>query len=269
MKKLLILFLLVSLGLLGGTSNAAITQTNVNGLQLDCGSEAGAAATDLCLEVMDIGSDASVLDIDGNGDITFRETGGSTSDPDFDVNGYANFDGAVELNSNTTLGSAVTDITTLTGKIAGATPINFDGSTADTVYTAFAITDPTSSTKTITFPAVTGTVQLTGAVTALTPGTSVTLTVQAGSAVFSDTITTDNQDQTIDASGAGSAGDRMTIIFVTDAAGIGDEVITFGTNIISTGTLTLANLASDVYTVSFVSDGTRWLETARTAVQTT
>jgi hypothetical protein len=114
-----------------------------------------------------------------------------------------------------------------------------------------------------------GTVHTSSTATALTPGAAVTLTVVAGLELFTDTIVTDNQDQTINASAGGSAGDRMTIKFVTDAAGSGDEVITFGTNMLSTGTLTLANLAADVYTVSFVSDGTNWIETSRTTVQTT
>lgn len=106
-----------------------------------------------------------------------------------------------------------------------------------------------------------------GAATALTAGTTVTLTVVAGNALFTDTITTDNQDQTINASGGGSAGDRMTIIFITDTGGSADEVITFGTNIRSTGTLTLADGTAERYLVSFVSDGTKWNEVSRTAKQ--
>lgn len=108
---------------------------------------------------------------------------------------------------------------------------------------------------------------LAGAVTALTPGAAVTLTVGTGRRMFTDTITTDNQDQTINASGTGTAGDEMRIIFITDAAGSADEVITFGTNFRSTATLTLANAASSRYVVSFVSDGTKWTEVSRTAVQ--
>jgi len=61
----------------------------------------------------------------------------------------------------------------------------------------------------------------------------------------------------------------MTIIFTTDAAGSADEVITFGTNFLSVGTLTLANAAADVYVVSFISNGTKWCEKSRTAIQAT
>jgi hypothetical protein len=37
----------------------------------------------------------------------------------------------------------------------------------------------------------------------------------------------------------------------------------------STGTLTLANVAADIYVVTFISTGTQWVEKSRTAVQTT
>jgi len=114
------------------------------------------------------------------------------------------------------------------------------------------------------------TVHASEAVSAMTASATPTLTVQPGRSVHTMTITTDNQDQTITASGAGSAGDEMTIIFTTDAAGSGDEVITFHSTLMkSTGTLTLANLAADIYTVTFVSTGTQWVEKCRTAVQTT
>jgi hypothetical protein len=106
------------------------------------------------------------------------------------------------------------------------------------------------------------------AATVITAGATPTLTVGSGNQLFTDTITTDNQDQTITFSGAGTVGDRITIIFVTDAAGSGDEVITFhGTLVRSTGTLTLANAAASRYVIQFVSDGSKWNEVSRTAVQ--
>ena len=184
------------------------------------------------------------------------------------ASGAVTLAGAVALNGANTLGDAVTDVNTITGKIAGATPLTFDGATANTVYTILAVDDAASTSKTVTLPAVTGTVMLTGAATDLTPGASVALTVTKGNQLFTDTITTDNQDQTITFSGAGAAGDRVTIIFVTDAAGSGDEIITFhGTLVRSTGTLTLANAAASRYVVEFISDGSKWNEVARTAVQ--
>lgn len=67
---------------------------------------------------------------------------------------------AASFTDNVTLGNAVTDITTMTGKIAGATPLTFDGTTANTVYTILAVADPTSASKTVTLPDATGTVML-------------------------------------------------------------------------------------------------------------
>ena len=174
--------------------------------------------------------------------------------------------GLVNNAASTTLGDAITDVTTFTGKVAGATPMSFDGVTADTVYTIFAMDDPASSSKTITFPAVTGQVMLASASTALTPGAAVTLTIGDGYQVYTDTITTDNQDQTITFSGAGAAGDEIMIIFTTDSGGSGDEVITFETTLTqSEGTLTLANLTAGQYVVCFRSNGTVWIEKSRTA----
>lgn len=143
----------------------------------------------------------------------------------------------------------------------------FEGATADGFETSLVPTD-VGADATITLPTKTGTLHGSGAVVALTPGATPTLTVVAGRQVFTYQPA-DNTDATFNASGAGSAGDSMTFIFTTDAAGSGDEVMTFGTNMISTGTLTMANLAADVYVVSFVSDGAKWVEVSRTAVQTT
>lgn len=100
--------------------------------------------------------------------------------------------------------------------------------------------------------------------TALTAGAAVALTV--GARLYTDTVT-DNEDQTITFSGAGSAGDEITIIFTT--AGASDEIITFHATLVSSvGTLTLGTDAGKYYVVRFVSNGTHWFEVSRTAVQT-
>lgn len=281
------------------------------------GSEATAGSISIWADNGDDAADKVKYSVADSGALTM--TTGS-------VTGYTvSAAGLVNHVESTTLGSAITDVTTFTGKIAGATPMSFDGTTADTVYTILAITDPTSSSKTVTVPATTGAVMLSalttndvdaansvtgisnglifegssadgfetslvptnvgadatitlptitgtlhgsGAAVALTPGATPTLTVVAGRQVFTYQPA-DNTDATFNASAGGSAGDTMTFIFTTDAAGSGDEVMTFGTNMYSTGTLTMANLAADIYVVSFVSNGTAWVETGRTAVQTT
>lgn len=143
----------------------------------------------------------------------------------------------------------------------------FEGATADGFETSLVPTD-VGADATITLPTKTGTLHGSGAAVALTPGATPTLTVVAGRQVFTYQPA-DNTDATFNASAGGSAGDQMVFIFTTDAAGSGDEVMTFGTNMYSTGTLTMANLAADIYVVSFTSNGTAWVETARTAVQTT
>jgi hypothetical protein len=166
----------------------------------------------------------------------------------------------------TTIGDAIGDIVTVTGKVAGASPFSFDGATADTVYTILAVGDATSSSKTVTLPSRTGTVSLQTGTVAITAGATPALTVGVGTQLYTDTITTDNQDQTITFSAGGTVGDRITIIFITDTGGSGDEVITFETTLVnSAGTLTLANLTAGRYAVTFVSDGTVWNEVSRTA----
>jgi hypothetical protein len=145
--------------------------------------------------------------------------------------------------------------------------LTFEGATANAYETNITPVDPTAD-RTVTLPNASGTVFLASAATALTPGAAVALTVGTGNQLFTDTITTDNQDQTITFSAGGSAGEVVTIIFVTDGAGSADEVITFhGTLARTTGTLTLANAAASRYVIQFVSDGTKWNEVSRTAVQ--
>jgi hypothetical protein len=64
---------------------------------------------------------------------------------------------------------------------------------------------------------------------------------------------------TIDASGAGVAGQEITVLIANDAT---PRTITFGTNFRPSGTL--VGTASKAATVRFVSDGTAWYESGRT-----
>lgn len=173
--------------------------------------------------------------------------------------------------------SAINFSTGLSGTKSGGTytviadPSNitsavFEGATADAFETTLAVVDPTAD-QTITFPDATGTVALNGPTVVITAGATPTLTVTPGlNTTYTDTITTDNQDQTITFSGAGLNRDIVRIIFITDTGGSGDEVITFQTTLTnSAGTLTLANLTAGRYVVTFQSDGTVWNEVSRTA----
>ena len=59
------------------------------------------------------------------------------------------------------------------------------------------------------------------AVSVITAGATPTLTIGLSN-IYTDTITTDNQDQTITFSAAGTSGDRLMIIFITDTGGGAD-----------------------------------------------
>ena len=71
---------------------------------------------------------------------------------------------AVDFQGNVTLGSDTTDNLTANGTFLGRFPLTFEGQTSGNgIFTRFEITDPSSSTKTITFPDATGTVAFVGA----------------------------------------------------------------------------------------------------------
>jgi hypothetical protein len=161
--------------------------------------------------------------------------------------------------------SLTTNAVDIANAVTGASSaILFEGATADAFETSLTLTDPTAD-RTVTIPDRTGQVQMASAISVITAGATPTLTVGLSN-LYTDTPT-DNQDQTITFSGAGTAGDMLTIVFI--AIGTADEVITFQTTLVnSVGTLTLSTTAADRYTVTFMSDGTVWNEIARTAVQT-
>ena len=125
-----------------------------------------------------------------------------------------------------------------------------------------------SSTKVLTIGdgAAAQRVPMNKAAVALTStGGAIPLTV--GSRLYTYAAT-DNEDTTITFSGAGNAGDEITIIFKTGTSSA-DEIITFEATLVSsTGTLTLADADDKFYVIRFVSDGSHWYEVSRTAVQT-
>jgi len=138
----------------------------------------------------------------------------------------------------------------------------FYGSTSGTVTLQPVVA---AGTSVITMPARTGQVQLASAASVITPTAAAALTV--GLSNVYTYAATDNEDVTMTASAGGTAGDEITIIFLT--AGAGDEIVTFHATLIhSTGTLTLGTSAGKYYTIRFISNGTEWFEVSRTAVQT-
>jgi len=98
--------------------------------------------------------------------------------------------GTTTLNGNLVLGDAAADTLTVGATLQGASPLTFEGGTADGYETTFAITDPTAD-RTITFPNLTGTVQLSGnPITGTTIDASTDFTI--GNTVITDGVITDS-----------------------------------------------------------------------------
>lgn len=105
------------------------------------------------------------------------------------VNNALTVTGALTANGNVTLGNDAADVITVTGTLAGASPLVFEGAAADDSELTLAITDPTAD-RTITFQDNSGIVPLgtagntlfftTSAATTVTLPTSGTLATLAG-----------------------------------------------------------------------------------------
>lgn len=100
-----------------------------------------------------------------------------------------------------------------------------------------------------------------GTYSTVTFGSTIALTFTATEGNTRRIAATSNTAATINAATVPRAGYILRISFTTDATG--GNVITFGTNFKSTGTLTLAT-ASKYYSITFVSDGTSLIELGRT-----
>jgi hypothetical protein len=158
-----------------GTGLSNITVTSNAGSENFTVALAGATASSLILSSTGTGADALQITTSAGGiDIT---NGGAASGEDIDIAGQlasVNLTSAeavtdaitlnasaggitliagsgVLVNDPITLGNAIGDTVTVTGKIAGASPLSFDGSTANTAYTTLAVAD-VGSTITVTMP---------------------------------------------------------------------------------------------------------------------
>lgn len=177
--------------------------------------------------------------------------------------GFAISETAYLINCNRYLD---TSALTALGTLSGASPFVLEGATANEFETTIAVTDPTAD-RTVTIPDKSGQMKLSSAASVLTPGAAVTLTV--GLSNLYTLAINDNEDTAITFSGAGTAGDEITIVIATGAGVTGDEVVTFHATLVSSvGTLTCANTASKFYAIKFISNGTHWYEVSRTAIQT-
>jgi hypothetical protein len=202
--------------------------------------------------------------------------------------------GATTLNGNVTLGNAAADVVTITGTIAGASPLVFEGATSNAFQTTFAITDPTAD-RTITFPDVDGTVittgnaddliwkiggnTITGASTTrkigintqatnadglalMTSGTDRLTISSAGNSTFTGTVTLNtgaNPDLTIDEAGitrAGAIAITSTSAGITLTKGNGSITLAGGDDVSlsRTGTSTTQSVTLDNSTLTLSSE---------------
>jgi len=210
-------------------------------LLADGGTIGSASAT----SAMTISSGGVVTFID---DIIIKDGGtiGSASDVDaitIDSSGNATFSqnltvtGVTTLNGNLVLGDAAADTLTIGATLAGASPLVFEGGTADAHETTFAITDPTGD-RTITFPDATGTVAISGQNLVLADAGTIgsasdtnAIGISAGG-VVSITATTVSSSKTTGAlTVAGGVGIALDAAIGDDLFMISDgAVITFGAN---------------------------------------
>ncbi len=97
--------------------------------------------------------------------------------------------------------------------------------------------------------------------TALTPGANVTVTSTLG-----DFFTlTPGEAENINATTVGAQGQMLVLEVIT--SGVTSYTLTFNTNFKSTTTLATGTTTAKVFVVTFISDGTNYVEVSRTAAQ--
>ncbi len=152
------------------------------------------------------------------------------------------------IGNNVSVGGTltVTGTTTFSGVISGASPLVFEGATADDYETTFAITDPTAD-RTITFPNITGTVVTTGDTgsvnsTMITDGTIVNADVSSSAAIDLSKLATGALPTGITVASANLVDGTIVNADVSSSAAIAGTKISpdFGSqNIQTTGSLTI------------------------------
>ena len=180
--------------------------------------------------------------------------------------------GTTTLNGNLVLGDAAADTLTVGATLQGASPLTFEGGTADGYETTFAITDPTAD-RTITFPNLTGTVQLSGnPITGTTIDASTDFTI--GDTVITDGVVTDSTglqlaanldiDGTVDISGdlTLSAGGDGALVFAT----AGENSIKIPDN---QGSALIIEEANNAYMTFVTTDSSEAVSIAKTLTLST
>ena len=193
------------------------------------------------------------LDIDADTEVEITATTVDLNG-NLDVSGTFTVAGTTTLNGNLVLGDAAADTLTVGATLQGASPLTFEGGTADGYETTFAITDPTAD-RTITFPNLTGTVSL---ITASETLTNKTLTAAVAATSFdmngtelfldadADTSITADTDDQIDFKISGADDFRMTANTFTVLSGSTLTIASGATIDGSSATLTGFASAADV-----------------------
>lgn len=146
------------------------------------------------------------------------------------------------------------------GTIAGATPLVFEGATADAFETSLAITDPTAD-RTVTIPDADGNIDLLNQTAlVITPGATPSWTPGASKAL---STLTPGEDETIAAVTTGAVKGKVYYIEVV-TSGVTSRTLTFGSNFKSTGTLATGTVSGKTFVLGFMFDGTNFVEVSRT-----
>tara|TARA_B100001123_G_scaffold324354_1_gene364329 strand:+ start:9850 stop:11730 length:1881 start_codon:yes stop_codon:yes gene_type:complete len=180
--------------------------------------------------------------------------------------------GTTTLNGSLVLGDAAADTLTVGATLQGASPLTFEGGTSDGYETTFAITDPTAD-RTITFPNLSGTVQLSGnPITGTTIDASTDFTI--GNTVITDGVITDSTglqlaanldiDGTVDISGdlTLSAGGDGALVFAT----AGENSIKIPDN---QGSALIIEEANNAYMTFVTTDSSEAVSIAKTLTLST
>lgn len=236
-------------------------QTATNNLYFGGGTSVGNAATNIqfftAADNITATGTARVT-IDNTGIVTFSNRintaggvhVGGTSDPGTDN---------IIVDGTSTLIGAVNKVT-ITPPATSATLALADGSTLATAG-AYSTTLTSTADTNITLPSGTGYVQ--GMAVSAAPATTGTMTIAHGTTRAQKAWTiTPTGACTFNATG-GVAGQDVRFIITT--SGISSYVLTFGTNFVSQGTLATGTTTAKKFVVSFIYDGTNWVEMGRTA----
>ena len=205
-------------------------------------------------QIQNAGTAFATFDDSGNVALTGTlDVIGNVSDSTgtFTIDDAANITGAATLDGAVTLGNADTDVVTVTGTIAGASPLIFEGVTANDFETTIAVTDPTAD-NVITLPNVTGTVITTGDTASVTGAMIAADTVASGD-IAADTIAAGDiatsavtTDEILDATIAG--GDLAANIAITTT---GNQAFN--------GDTTIGNTVADKLTINAIIQGSTGL----------